>query len=44
MNEWCFPDIAFYYGNDEFIVRQICRMIGLYVATPPETKVKFERS
>ena len=35
MNEWCFPGIAFYYGNNDFIVWQTCRMIGSYVATPP---------
>ena len=38
MNEWCFPGIAFYYGNNEFIVWQTCRMIGSYVATPPGNK------
>ena len=38
MNEWCFPDIVFYYGNNEFIVWQTCRMIGSYVATPPGNK------
>ena len=38
MNEWCFPGIAFYYGNNEFIVWQTCTMIGSYVATPPGNK------
>ena len=35
MNEWCFLGITYYYGNNDFIVWQIWRMIGSYIATPP---------
>ena len=38
MNEWCFLGIAFYYGNNDFIVWQIWRMIGSYIATLPRNK------
>ena len=38
MKQWCFTGIAFYYGNNEFIIWQTCRMIGLYIATLPGNK------
>ena len=45
MNVWCFPDIVFYYGSNDFII--IVNLLNDWLICshiPWKYKVNFERS